>query len=138
MIPRVLIKTVAVIWASPYTLAGLAIGLLGLSTGGSVRVRDGVLQFSGGVTRWFVGHLPSGPMTLAITLGHVILGQTEAALDISHDHEMVHVRQYARWGPFFGPAYLLCSLVLWTQGRRPYRDNPFERQAYDETDHVVR
>jgi hypothetical protein len=30
-----------------------------------------------------------------------------------------------------GPAYLLCSLALWLAGRRPYRDNPFEREAYD-------
>jgi len=27
--------------------------------------------------------------------------------------------------------YLLSSLVLWIGGRRPYRDNPFEREAYD-------
>jgi hypothetical protein len=129
---RLFIGTAAVIWASPYTLLGLIVGLLGLSTGGRVRMRDGVLEFSGGATRWFVSHLPSGPMTLAITLGHVVLGQTEAALDISHDHEMVHVRQYARWGPLMGPAYLLCALVLWTRGRRPYLDNPFEREAFGE------
>jgi hypothetical protein len=129
---RLFIGTAAVIWASPYTLLGLIVGLLGLSTGGQVRMRDGVLEFSGGATRWFVSHLPSGPMTLAITLGHVVLGQTEAALDISHDHEMVHVRQYARWGPLMGPAYLLCALVLWTRGRRPYLDNPFEREAFGE------
>lgn len=131
---RFLLRTVAVIWASPYTLLGLAVGLVGVSTGGRVRTRDGVLEFSGGAIRWFVSHLPSGPTTLAITLGHVILGQTEAALDVSHDHEMVHVRQYSRWGPLLGPAYLLCSLVLWTRGRRPYRDNPFEREAYDKTE----
>ena len=42
--------------------------------------------------------LPDGQFTLAFTLGHTILGQTDAALDISRDHEMVHVRQYERWG----------------------------------------
>ena len=31
-----------------------------------------------------------------------------------------------------GPAYLSCSLVLWLIGRRPYHDNPFERQAYEQ------
>ncbi len=131
---KAILRAAAVLWASPYSLAGLAIGLLGLTTGGRVRLRDGVLEFSGGLTRWFVTHLPTGPETLAITLGHVILGQTQASLDSSHEHELVHVRQYARWGPLLGPAYLLCSLVLWTQGRRPYRDNPFERQAYGEAD----
>lgn len=60
-------------------------------------------------------------------------GQTEAAPDISHDHEMVHVRQFEQWGPMMGPAYLGCSLVLWLTGRQPYRDNPFERQAFKQT-----
>jgi hypothetical protein len=131
---RILARMAAFVWASPYTLLGLAVGSLGLCTGGQVRCRDGVLEFSGGATRWFVTHLPSGSTTLAITFGHVVLGQTEAALDITHDHEMVHVRQYERWGPFLGPAYLLCSAALWLAGRRPYRDNPFEREAYGETD----
>ena len=45
-------------------------------------------------------------------------------------HEMVHVRQYERWGPFFIPAYLACSLGLWLAGKDAYRDNPFEREAY--------
>ena len=31
-----------------------------------------------------------------------------------------------------GPADLGCSLVLWLAGRRAYRDNPFERQAFEE------
>jgi hypothetical protein len=64
-------------------------------------------------------------------LGHVILGQTDASLDISRAHELVHVRQFEVWGPFMGPAYLLCSAWMWLQGARPYRDNPFEREAYD-------
>jgi hypothetical protein len=68
---------------------------------------------------------------MAFTLGHTVFGQTDAALDISHDHERVHVRQFERWGPLMGPAYLGCSLVLWLKGRRPYRDNPFERQAFE-------
>ena len=67
---------------------------------------------------------------MACTLGHTVFGQTDAALDISHDHEMVHVRQFERWGPLMGPAYLGCSFVLWLTGRRPYRDNPFERRAF--------
>jgi len=79
-----------------------------------------------------VGLCAGGQFTLAITLGHTILGQPDAALDISRDHEMVHVRQFERWGPLMGPAYLGCSLVLWLTGRRAYYDNPFERQAYQE------
>ena len=69
---------------------------------------------------------------MAMTLGHTILGRTEAALDITREHELVHVRQYERWGPFFIPAYLLFSLVQWLRGKSAYRDNPFEVEAYDE------
>ena len=69
---------------------------------------------------------------MAFTLGHTVFGQTDAALDVTHDHERVHVRQFERWGPLMGPAYLGCSLVLWLAGRRPYRDNPFERQAFEQ------
>ena len=32
-----------------------------------------------------------------------------------------------------GPAYLICSLFLWINGRRPYLDNPFELQARKKT-----
>jgi hypothetical protein len=79
-----------------------------------------VVEFYGGGVKWFVQRLPGGQFTLALTLGHTILGQTDAALNISRNHEMVHVRQYERWGPLMGPAYLGCSLVLWLMRRKPY------------------
>ena len=60
----------------------------------------------------------------------VVLGRSSSALDVCRDHELVHVQQYERWGPLFGPAYLGCSFYLWLRGRDPYRDNPFEREAY--------
>jgi hypothetical protein len=90
------------------------------------------LEFYGGAVAWLLKKLPNGQFTLAMTWGHVILGQTDASLDVAREHEMVHVRQYERWGPFFGPSYVLCSLVLWLAGKDAYRDNPFEVQAYDE------
>ena len=120
----------AIAWASPYTLLGLSVGLLGMCRGGRLQRRGRVLEFHSGGVQWFVRHLPHGEFTLAITLGHTVFGQTAAALDISRDHELVHVRQFERWGPFMGPAYLGCSLILWLRGRRPYLDNPFEREAY--------
>jgi hypothetical protein len=111
---------------------GLAIGAVGLCTGGRARIRSHVIEFYGGAVKWFVTHLPHGQFTLAFTLGHTILGQTDASLDIARNHEMVHVRQFERWGPLMGPAYLLYSLVLWLRGRQAYRDNPFEREGYDQ------
>ena len=99
-------------------------------------MRDCIVQFHGGAVTWFVSHLPipGAQWAMAITFGHTVLGQSAAALEMAHDHEMIHVRQYERWGPLLGPAYLSCSLVLWIRGRDPYRDNPFERQAYAQTD----
>ncbi len=124
------LRLFAVLWASPYTLLGLLVGVVGLCSGGRARIRGRVIEFSGGGVKWLLQRFPGGQFTLALTLGHAILGQTDAALDISRDHELVHVRQFERWGPLMGPAYLGCSLVLWLMGRRPYRDNPFEREAY--------
>lgn len=49
--------------------------------------------------------------------------------DATFDHELVHVRQYERWGIAFWPAYLLSSLWVRIRGGNAYWDNPFERQA---------
>jgi hypothetical protein len=127
---RMLLRILGVIWASPYTAIGLLLGGIGLCTGGGVQIRGRAIEFYGGAVKWLVTHLPSGQLTLAFTLGHAILGQSAVSLDVARSHEMVHVRQYERWGPLMGPAYLLASLVLWMGGGRPYRDNPFEREAF--------
>jgi hypothetical protein len=127
-----IVRVLAILWASPYTLLGLLLGGVGLCTGGRVRLRRGVVEFYGGGVKWLLEQFFFGEGAMAFTLGHTVLGQTDAALDITREHELVHVRQYERWGPFMGPAYLGCSLVLWIKGRRPYRDNPFERQAFEE------
>jgi len=126
------ITILAIIWASPYTLLGLLLGFIGICTGGHARIRGRVIEFYGGGVKWLLQQFFFGEGAMAFTLGHTILGQTDAALDISRDHEMVHVRQFERWGPLMGPAYLGCSLVLWLMHRRPYRDNPFGREAYEE------
>ncbi|MCR9201750.1 MAG: hypothetical protein NXI04_24150 [Planctomycetaceae bacterium] len=124
-------QLLAFLWALPYTLVGVSIGVMGLCTRGHVRRRGRVLEFYGGGTKWFVNRLPDGQFVLALTLGHTIIGQTEASLDVARKHELVHVRQYEVWGPLMGPAYLLASVWMWVAGRDPYTDNPFERQAYE-------
>lgn len=123
------------VWASPGTLIGLSLTAVALATGGRARVVSGVLEAHGGwISRflnrgvWFVGPVA------AITFGHVVLGGSPAWLEASRTHERVHVRQYERWGPAFLPAYLLCSVWLWTRGRDPYRENPFEIEAYASED----
>jgi hypothetical protein len=99
--------------------------------GARVRAIRGVLEFSGGWIGSRLSHPASRFPFHAITFGHVILGTDAAALDAARDHEHVHVRQYETWGPFFLPAYVVSSAWQVLRGRRCYRDNWFERQAYD-------
>jgi len=121
-------KPLAWLWASPWTLLGLAIGGVGLLTGGGVQRRCGVIEFYGGAVTWFLKWFPIHPT--AMTLGHVVLGRVVDSLEECRLHELVHVRQYERWGPLFIPAYLACSAWIWLRGGDAYRDNPFEREAY--------
>jgi hypothetical protein len=135
MAPRTIVRPAlrffAVLWASPYTFLGMLVGTIGLCTGARVQIRGRVIEFYGGSLRWLLQQFFFGQGAMAFTLGHTVLGQTAAGLDTARDHELVHVAQFERWGPLMGPAYLGCSLALWLMGLRPYRDNPFERQAFD-------
>ncbi len=130
MVWHQLVKMLLIVWAAPYSAVGITIGLLGILSGGKGRYRAGALEFYGGFTTWFVRHLPLGELTIAMTLGHVIVGQTAAGLDVCCEHERIHVRQFELWGPLMGPAYLLASAWMWCIGRDAYRDNPFEVEAY--------
>lgn len=120
------------LWVAPASLIGLwPIPIVWLQ-GGRVAIVDGILEVHGGFVTWFLnGGLPwSGPAA-AMTLGHVVWGADRDCLDSSRAHERVHVDQYERWGPFFLPLYLGYSLVLGLRGFDPYRDNPFEQEAYE-------
>ena len=117
-------------WAAPNTALGLVAGLAMLATGGQVKVLQGAFEFSGGLLPAGLARLPPQWRFSAITLGHVILGVNAQVLDLLRDHEQVHVAQYGRWGPFFIPAYLLCSAWQMCCGRCAYRDNYFEKQAF--------
>ncbi|MFV0444481.1 MAG: hypothetical protein ACK5Q5_13000 [Planctomycetaceae bacterium] len=118
------------VWASPNTLLGLLVGGIGLLSGGTAQRMGRTIEFQGGFVTWSLSRLGRGAS--AMTLGHVILGQTSWLLEATRRHELVHVRQYEYWGPVFLPAYGLCALWLHLRGRNGYWDNPFERQAYAE------
>lgn len=120
-----LIRIAAYVWASPYTLSGIAIGLV---LGGRFQTVDGVVEISGSRIQGALNRFPQPAM--AMTLGHVVFGQTKSDLSVSRLHERVHVRQYERWGPAFVPVYLAASLYLFLLGRDWYRGNPFEIEAY--------
>ena len=120
------------LWAGPATLVGLGFAVLGRATGGRVRRVDGVVEAHGGAVTWLLRRaVPLQNGALALTLGHVVLGRDAATLDRTRRHERVHVAQFERWGFFFFPAYGLATLAAWARGQRPYRDNAFERAAYD-------
>jgi hypothetical protein len=118
------------VWAFPNTLLGLIVGYLGVLLGGRLQRVNGCIEFHGKIVSWLLTRMLPGCGAAAMTLGHTILGQSPEALEITREHEHIHVRQYERWGPFFIPAYFLASLIAWIKGGDPYRDNVFEVEAY--------
>ncbi|MCE9562497.1 MAG: hypothetical protein K8U57_10640 [Planctomycetes bacterium] len=122
-------RPIAYLWVLPNTSLGLLFVLPALLSGGGVRFERGVIEVYGGVTRYFLVHCLF-VKAAALCLGHSILGQDRDCLDLSRDHEHVHVRQYERWGPFMIPAYFLSSFLAWRRGGHFYFDNRFEREAY--------
>ena len=119
-------RLVGYLWALPVTGIGLLLALLAVLSGGSVRVRGGVVEACGGATGWLLkgGRFRRGGAAMA--LGHVILARDAACLIRSRSHEMHHVRQYERWGPLLLPIYGLVGAWLWCRGYHPYLDHPME------------
>ncbi len=107
------------LWASPATLLGLC-----LSLGFDRRfVLRGVIVAEG--ARW---PRRLGWRYRAITLGHCVLCVDEIDPELMA-HEMVHVRQFERWGPLMLIAYPLASAGAAVSGGHHYDDNHFEAQA---------
>ena len=119
------------LWAFPTTLLVLLFVPVAWLTGGRVQVVRGVMEVYGGLVAWLLRRaVPLADGALAMTLGHVVLGQHADGLARCRNHEHVHVRQAERWGPLFVPAYLIAGALAWLRGGHPYFDNPFEREAF--------
>ena len=118
------------LWAAPATVVGLAVAAVTICVGGTLRVVGGVVEAGGGWFGRFMQLLPQALRIEAITFGHVVLGLNHAALARLRAHELVHVRQYERWGVLFFPLYLASSLWQLLHGRDPYRQNCFELEAF--------
>jgi hypothetical protein len=117
------------LWAAPASAVGLVPAALACALGGSARMADGVIEVAGGrLARW-VAAASGGGGFVAITFGHVVIGQNHELLAGLRAHEHEHVRQYERWGALFFAAYLGSSAVQWLRGRSPYWHNRFECQA---------
>ena len=124
-------RLIRYVWALPNTLVGLLFLPAALPRRSGVRVVDGVLEIHGPLVAAMLRHLiPIRGGAVAITFGHVVLGCTRRALDLTRTHERIHVRQCERWGPVFIPAYLLASTWAALRGRGAYDGNYFEREAY--------
>ena len=117
-------------WALPNTLVGLVFLPTVLWRGSGVRVVDGVMEIHGPLLAAMLRRFPIAGGAAAMTLGHVVLGRNQRALDLTRSHERIHVRQCERWGPAFIPAYLLAGAWGFLRGRGAYRGNRFEREAY--------
>jgi hypothetical protein len=116
---RPLRRGLKLLWAAPDSLVGLALAPFFQRR----FVRRGVMLCEGA----------SWPRKLgwryrAITFGHVVLAVDELD-DHTFGHELVHVRQYERWGPLYMPAYVLAAVRARLKGGHHYRDNAFEIAA---------
>lgn len=122
------------LWTSPNTLLGIFIALINRLSGGKSSVVAGVLEIHGPFAQAILKRfVPLGGRAMALTLGHVVLGADEIILKKTRSHERIHVQQYEKFGIFFLPLYLFATLVSWGLGKRPYRDNWFEKEAYSKT-----
>jgi len=118
------------LWAGPASLIGLAFVPLARVTGGRVRIVRGVVEASGGLLAPLLSRGNPWFPIQAITLGHVVLGVSAETLERCRAHELVHVRQYERWGPLFPLLYLASSAAALGRGRGGYAGNAFEREAF--------
>ncbi|MFN2526697.1 MAG: signal peptide prediction [Actinomycetota bacterium] len=109
-------RTLAILWAAPYSLFGLLLAPFFSSH----RSRHGVLLCEGAAWPRRLGW-----RYRAITFGHVVLA-IDRLDPATLAHELIHVRQYEMWGPLMVPAYLLASAWALVRGRAPYTDNAFE------------
>ena len=107
------------VWASPVSLLGLVLA----ATFEKRWVTRGIVLAEG--ADW---PLKLGWRYRAITLGHVVLAVDELEPAVV-EHEVVHVRQFERWGPLMLLLYPLASMGAALSGGHHYRDNLFERQA---------
>ncbi len=115
--------------ALPVTALAAAAVPFVLASGGRARVRDGVLEASGGLLAPVLARANPWFVISAITFGHVVLAADARALEATRDHERVHVAQYERFGALFPLVYLAASLAAVARGGGAYRDNAFEREA---------
>ena len=125
-----MLRLLLYLWALPVTLLGMLVAFIARSSGGALQRVDGVLEAAGGWPAWVLRRgFPFSGAVAAITLGHVVVGVSLAALAATRAHERAHVRQFERWGFLLLVLYPLAGVLAWVRGGHPYRDNYFECEA---------
>lgn len=125
-----MVQTLRYVWALPVTLLGMLTALVARGSGGTLQRVDGVLEVAGGwPARMLRRGFPFSGAVAALTLGHVVVGESLNALAETRSHERAHVRQFERWGALLLVLYPLAGLLAWIRGGSPYHDNRFEREA---------
>jgi hypothetical protein len=128
--PREIARTAANVWRS---LPGDGIGWL-VMRGCGIERPTRVVDCDGAkvsvvedarIKRWF--RLSLMPI-IAQTLGRYVVAPAPLS-DETLEHELEHVRQWARLGPLYLPGYFGLSAVAWLRGGKPYWDNPLEAGA---------
>lgn len=114
------------LWAFPVTAVGLLLAVVAVVSGGSAHLRAGVVEVSDGLVGWLLRGNRIWRGGAAMALGHVILARDADCLEQSRPHELLHVRQFERWGPLLVPVYWLVCAWLWSRGCHPYLDHPLE------------
>lgn len=114
------------LWASPNTLLAVPFMLPTLWGDGKLRMADGSIQ----ITNWWTWKALGLIGAQGLTLGHAVIYSDSLSALFAHRHEMVHVRQYETFGPFFLPLYFMLSFHAWRTGEHYYMGNLFEVEAY--------
>ena len=123
-------RFVALLWAFPVTLIGLAFAVLIGTSGGILDRRAIAWETYGGCAARILWLMNPWMHIDAITFGHVITARDAATATRLRAHEHVHVRQFSRWGVLFPIAYAIASLAAFRHGGCFYRDNRFEQEAF--------
>lgn len=123
------LRAAKLVWAAPCSLPGLVFACVFFLCGGTARRVAGTLEVTLGHSEAACPRVARLLPFRAITLGHVILAVGRAELERLRAHELVHVRQYERWGIVFFAAYAASGVWQLLNGRSPYWNNHFEVQA---------
>lgn len=120
-----------ILWALPLTLFGLLVALPVVLFRGHMQLVRGhavALLVRGRLADFLLRNHPFGAMN-AMALGHVVVATHDGMSARVLIHELVHVKQAARWGILFPFAYLASSIWALLRGKNAYWHNRFEIAA---------